>query len=68
VQTREEEDSSDTCVHISGAKTSDFSKFKVSPHGQRGLSQCGHFADKEESIFCDFVQASFMDIKTTNLK
>jgi len=30
------------------AKTSDFSEFMVCPHGQgeRGLKQCGHFADK----------------------
>jgi len=34
---------------LSGAKTLDFSKFIVCPHGQggEGLSQCGHFADKE---------------------
>jgi len=31
---------------IFGAKTSDFSKFMVCPHGQEGLSQCGYFADK----------------------
>jgi len=32
-----------------GAKTPDFSKFTVCPHGQEreGLSQCGHFADKK---------------------
>jgi len=31
--------------------------------GGKGLSQCGHFADKgvRESIFCDFVRTSFMD-------
>jgi len=30
-------------------KTSNFSKFILCPHGQRGggLSQCGHFSDKE---------------------
>jgi len=46
-----------------GAKISDFSKFMMCPHGQgRGLSQCGHFADKgEESIFRDFVRTSFMN-------
>jgi len=46
------------------AKTSDFSKFMVCPHGQGGggLSQCGHFSDKERrSIFRDFVRASFTD-------
>jgi len=28
-------------------KTSDFSKFIVCPHGQGGLSQYGHFTNKE---------------------
>jgi len=43
------------------AKTSNFSKFMVSPHkqgemgGWGGLNQCGHFTDKGESIFRDFV-------------
>jgi len=33
---------------ISGAKTSDFSKFMVCPRGQgaKGLSLCGYFAAK----------------------
>jgi len=35
------------------------------PNGQRGrgLTQFGHFSDKEEgeSIFCDFVRTCFMD-------
>jgi len=46
-----------------GAKTSDFSKLIVRPHGQegRGLSQCGHFADKGGSIIRDFVRTSFLD-------
>jgi len=47
-----------------GAKISDFSKFMVSPHGQKGreLSQCGHFVDKGEGpIFCDFVRTFLMD-------
>jgi len=40
-------------------KTSNFSKFMVSPHGQGGLSQCGHIRTRgEESIF---VGTSFMD-------
>jgi len=41
----------------------DFLKFMVCPHGQgrRGLRQCGHFADKEGSIFRDFVRTSFTD-------
>jgi len=47
------------------AKTSDFLKFLLCPHGQRGrgLRQCGHFLDKGEgrSIFRDFVRTSFMD-------
>jgi len=33
-------------------------------HGQgerRGLSQCGHFADRGEGSLCDFVPTSFMD-------
>jgi len=29
--------------------------------GRRGLDQCGHFSDKGESIFSDFVRTSFMD-------
>jgi len=35
------------------AKTPDFSKSMVCPHGkgERGLSQFGHFADREESFF-----------------
>jgi len=35
----------------------------VCQHGQSGLSQCGHFADKGrgESFFLDFVRTSFMD-------
>jgi len=33
--------------------TSDFLKFMVCPHGQGGLSQCWHFADRgEEGRFC----------------
>jgi len=35
---------------IFGAKTSEFSKFMVCPHGQggeSGLSQCRNFANKE---------------------
>jgi len=43
------------------AKTSDFSKFVVCPHGKRRLSQYGHFVDKEMELFCDFVRMSFMD-------
>jgi len=60
-----------------GAKTSDFSKFYVVSartrgegiepvrifFGQerRGLSQCGHFSDKEEGpIFCDYVRTSYI--------
>jgi len=36
-----------------GAKTSDFLKFMVRPHGPEGLNQCGHFSDKgEEGQFC----------------
>jgi len=37
-----------------GAKTLDFSKFMVCPHGQRGLSQYRHLADKgvNFSQFC----------------
>jgi len=32
-------------------KTSDFSKFMVCLHGQgEGLSQCGHFSDKEGRV------------------
>jgi len=39
--------------HFLVQKGSDFSKFMVCPHGQEGLSQCGHFSDKGEggSIF-----------------
>jgi len=35
-----------------GETNSNFLKFMVCPHGQevRGLSQCGHFADKEEGV------------------
>jgi len=46
-----------------GAKTLDFSKFMVCPHGHGGggLSQCGHFADKDGSIFREFVRTSFMN-------
>jgi len=48
-----------------GAKTSDFSKFMVCPHGQWGgrrrVSQCGYFTNKREVIFRDFVRTSFMD-------
>jgi len=36
---------------IFGAKNKDFSKFMVCPHGQGGLSQCGHFADKGDQFF-----------------
>jgi len=44
------------------AKTLNFSKFIVCMYGQRGrrLNQCGHFASRG-SIFCNFVQACFMD-------
>jgi len=35
-----------------GAKTSDFSKFILCPHGQGGWSQCGHFADKGKEGQC----------------
>jgi len=39
-----------------GTKISDFSKFMVCPHGQRGLSQFGHFATRGRgSIFRDFL-------------
>jgi len=50
--------------HFLAQKTPDFSKLMVCSHGQgrRGLSQCGHFADKGEgSIFRNFVRTSFMD-------
>jgi len=33
-----------------GAKTAEFSKFKVCPHRQGGLSQCRHFVDKEVGV------------------
>jgi len=33
------------------AKTSNFSKFMVRPHGQGSLSQCEHIADKGRSQF-----------------
>jgi len=45
-------------------KTSDFWKFMLCPHGQEGLSQCGHFSDKKEgrvSFFWDFERKSFLD-------
>jgi len=42
-----------------GEKTSDFSKFMVCPHGERGSSQCGQ--GERGSIFHDIVRTSFMD-------
>jgi len=44
--------------HLLVKKTSDVSKFMVCPHGQGGLSQCGHFSDKVEvgSIFRDLCE------------
>jgi len=39
----------------------------VCPHGQGGLSQCGHFVDKEGVIFCDFVRTFFIDGPLLNL-
>jgi len=54
-----------TCgrLHFLEQKTLDFSKILVYPHGQGGLSPCGHFTDKggRGSIFRTFVQTSFMD-------
>jgi len=46
--------SSNADVRTFGAKkNSDFLKFNVFPHGQRerGLRQCGHFADKGNQFF-----------------
>jgi len=46
-------------------KTSDFSKFMVCPHGQkgRGVEPVRNFADKgSESIFRDFMRTSFKDV------
>jgi len=34
--------------HFLVQKSSKFSKFMVCSHGQGGLSQCGHLADKGE--------------------
>jgi len=44
-----------------------FSKFMVCPHEQGGLSQCGHFSDKEEgkSVFRDFVWTSLRTVKNS---
>jgi len=41
-------------------KNIDFLKFMVHPHRQRGLSQCGHFADNRQGdqLFCDSVWTS----------
>jgi len=45
-----------------GAKTLDFSKFMVYPHGQGVLRQCGHFSVKEKGVnFSRFCATSFMD-------
>jgi len=48
----DKEDSSDADVHTFGAKTLNFSKFIVCPHGQSGMgvSQCRHFTDKGEGL------------------
>jgi len=48
-----------------GAKTSDFSKFMVCPHGQGRVEPLRTFCDKGErrSILRDFVRTSFMDLK-----
>jgi len=41
------------------AKTLEFSKFMVCPHGHGELIQCGHFADKERgSILCGHLLSS----------
>jgi len=59
------------CPHFLVQKTLEFSKFMVCGHGQegRGLSHCGHFADKGEgSIFRDFVRTLFMDDPKAEIK